>query len=85
VALPLAAPGLLAGTALAVGRALGEFGATLMVAGSIPGETRTLPLALYASFVDGDDAAAVELSVVLVALAVLLVGAAALLERGSAR
>ncbi len=82
VTLPLAAPGLLAGAALAVGRALGEFGATLMVAGSIPGETRTLPLAVYASFVQGDDATALRLSLVLITLAVLLVGAAALLERG---
>jgi len=80
VTLPLAAPGLLAGAALAVGRALGEFGATLMVAGSIPGATRTLPLAVYAAFSAGDDATAFSLSLVLVALAVVLVGAAALLE-----
>ncbi len=47
VTLPLARRGILAGLVLAVARALGEFGATLMVAGNIPGRTQTLPLAIY--------------------------------------
>jgi molybdate transport system permease protein len=47
VTLPLALPGILAGVALSFARALGEFGATLMVAGNIPGRTQTIPLALY--------------------------------------
>jgi molybdate transport system permease protein len=47
VTLPLALPGVLAGVALSFARALGEFGATLMVAGNIPGRTQTIPLALY--------------------------------------
>lgn len=47
VTLPLARRGLLAGLALGATRALGEFGATLMVAGNIPGRTQTLPLAIY--------------------------------------
>ena len=47
VALPLAWPGILAGTILAFARALGEFGATLMLAGSIPGRTQTIPIAIY--------------------------------------
>jgi molybdate transport system permease protein len=47
VTLPLAWPGLVAGTTLAFARALGEFGATVMVAGNIPGETTTVPLAIY--------------------------------------
>jgi len=47
VTLPLARRGILAGLALAAARALGEFGATLMVAGNIPGRTQTLPLAIY--------------------------------------
>jgi molybdate transport system permease protein len=47
VALPLAWPGILAGTILAFARALGEFGATLMLAGSIPGRTETIPIAIY--------------------------------------
>ena len=50
VALPLAAPGLAAGAALAFARALGEFGATIMFAGSLQGRTQTLPLAIYARF-----------------------------------
>jgi molybdate transport system permease protein len=47
VALPLAAPGILAGTILSFARAFGEFGATLMLAGDIPGRTETIPLAIY--------------------------------------
>ncbi len=47
ITLPLSLPGLLAGTTLAFSRALGEFGATLMLAGNIPGRTQTLPMAIY--------------------------------------
>lgn len=47
VLLPLSAPGILAGTTLAFARALGEFGATLMLAGNIPGQTQTIPMAIY--------------------------------------
>jgi molybdate ABC transporter permease protein len=47
VIIPLALPGLLAGVTLAFARALGEFGATLMLAGNIPGQTQTLPMAIY--------------------------------------
>jgi molybdate transport system permease protein len=47
VALPLAWPGVLAGTILSFARALGEFGATLMLAGNIPGKTETIPIAIY--------------------------------------
>jgi molybdate transport system permease protein len=47
VALPLAWPGILAGTILSFARALGEFGATLMLAGDIPGKTETIPIAIY--------------------------------------
>ncbi|MGB5975365.1 MAG: molybdate ABC transporter permease subunit, partial [Nodosilinea sp.] len=47
ITLPLALPGILAGTTLAFARALGEFGATLMVAGNIPGKTQTVPMAIY--------------------------------------
>jgi molybdate transport system permease protein len=47
VALPLSWPGVLAGTILSFARALGEFGATLMVAGNIPGRTATIPIAIY--------------------------------------
>jgi molybdate transport system permease protein len=47
ITLPLAFPALLAGAVLGFARALGEFGATIMIAGSIPGATRTLPVAIY--------------------------------------
>ncbi|MTJ09830.1 molybdate ABC transporter permease subunit [Anabaena sp. UHCC 0204] len=47
ISLPLAFPGILAGTTLAFARALGEFGATLMLAGNIPGQTQTIPMAIY--------------------------------------
>ncbi|WP_052049662.1 molybdate ABC transporter permease subunit [Leptolyngbya sp. KIOST-1] len=47
ILLPLSVPGLLAGLTLAFARALGEFGATLMVAGNIPGRTQTMPMAIY--------------------------------------
>jgi molybdate transport system permease protein len=47
IVLPLALPGIIAGTTLAFARALGEFGATLMIAGNIPGQTQTIPMAIY--------------------------------------
>ncbi len=54
VAVPLAWPGIAAATALSFARSLGEFGATLMVAGSIPGKTQTIPIAIYFSELSGD-------------------------------
>jgi molybdate transport system permease protein len=54
VALPLAWPGVLAGTILSFARALGEFGATLMLAGNIPGKTETIPIAIYFAVEAGD-------------------------------
>jgi molybdate transport system permease protein len=73
VALPLAAPGLVAGAAMSWARALGEFGATLMFAGNLPGRTQTLPLAIYTAL-ESDLRAAQALSIllVLVAFALLL-------------
>jgi molybdate transport system permease protein len=60
ITLPLARPAVLAGSVLAFARALGEFGATIMIAGSIPGATRTLAVAIYSSAETGrDDDAAV--------------------------
>lgn len=74
VALPLAGPGLVSAAALAWARALGEFGATLMFAGSLPGRTQTLPLAIY-SALERDLAQARAISVLLVLVAVgLLLG-----------
>jgi molybdate transport system permease protein len=67
IAIPLARPGLAAGAALAWGRALGEFGATLMFAGSLRGVTQTAPLALYEQFAI-DFPAALALAAVLLAV-----------------
>lgn len=54
VAVPIAWPGIAAGTILAFARALGEFGATLMVAGNIPGKTQTIPVAIYFAVEGGE-------------------------------
>lgn len=54
VVLPLAKKGIVAGTVLSFARAMGEFGATLMVAGNIPGKTNTMPIAIYTSASSGD-------------------------------
>jgi molybdate transport system permease protein len=76
VTLPLARNGILAGLVLAFARALGEFGATLMLAGNIPGKTTTVPLAIYTAVQTGEDAAALLLVVVLSALSCLVIVAA---------
>ena len=55
ITLPLAWRGIAAGTVMAFARATGEFGATLMVAGNIPGRTQTLPIAIYDAVQSGDD------------------------------
>jgi molybdate transport system permease protein len=74
VAIPLARNGLVAGAALAWGRALGEFGATLMFAGSLRGVTQTAPLALYERFAtDFDGAIALAVVLLAVSAAVLVV------------
>jgi molybdate transport system permease protein len=71
VTLPLALPGVLTGLTLAFARALGEFGATIVFAANIPGQTRTLPLALYTELqIPGQDFAAVRLMLLSLALAV---------------
>ncbi len=73
VMIPEAMPGLAAGTALALGRALGEFGATLMFAGSFQGITQTVPLAIYAELgTDFDTALALSAVLVAVSAAILL-------------
>lgn len=68
ITLPLAAPGLLAGILLGFIRALSEFGATIVVAGNIPGRTQTLPLAIFTRLQAGDDDLAVRLTLLSVAL-----------------
>lgn len=74
VTLPQLAPALAAGAVLAWARALGEFGATLTFAGNLPGETQTLPLAVYIALQDDRDAA-VALSLVLLAVSVAVIAA----------
>jgi molybdate transport system permease protein len=69
VTLPLAWRGVLAGTVLAFSRALGEFGATIMIAGNIPGRTQTLALAIFQYNQTGRDERALALAGVTVALA----------------
>jgi len=69
ITLPLARRGVLAGALLAFARALGEFGATIMVAGNIPGRTTTLPVAIYERVQLGDDAGAWTLAGVSLAIA----------------
>ena len=72
ITLPLALPGILTGALLSFARSLGEFGATITFVSNIPGETRTLPLAIYTfTQVPGGDAAALRLSIIAIALSVL--------------
>ena len=74
VSLPLAWRGIVAGTMLALARAMGEFGATLMLAGNLPGRTQTLSLAVYEAVQAGRDNEAAFLVILtsLVCMALLL-------------
>jgi molybdate transport system permease protein len=74
ISFPLAWPGLLAGLVLTFARALGEFGATLMVAGYIPNETETIPLAIYFAVESGDTEAAMlwTVSIIIIGFAAIL-------------
>ena len=69
VSLPAAAPGLLAAALLAFARAVGDFGATLLVAGNIPGRTQTLSISIYDALSAGDDSRALALVAVTTVLA----------------
>ena len=83
VTLPLARRGLLAAIGLGFGRALGEFGATVIVAGNIPGRTQTLALAIFSEIQLGDTGAALRLVAITIAIALLLTwGIERLLRRG---
>jgi molybdate transport system permease protein len=81
VTFPLAAPGIISGAVLSFARALGEFGATLMVAGNIPGRTQTIPLALYSAVEGGRSGEAGLLLGITVALAFVLVAIVGWCER----
>ncbi len=68
IILPLSKGGIMAGTILAFARALGEFGATLMIAGNIPGKTSTLALSIYSAFQTGNDDLAKTLAIILTSI-----------------
>ena len=81
IALPLATRGIAAGLALTFARAMGEFGATLMIAGNLPGKTQTLSVAVYTAVQAGDDPLAFSLTLVISVLCIaLLVIASRLLQ-----
>ena len=75
VLLPLALPGVLSGAVLAFARGLGEFGTTILIAGNIAGETRTLPLAVYSAVAGGDTSSAYFYAAVTVGVALLVIWA----------
>lgn len=82
VTLPLVAPGVLTGVILSFARSLSEFGATITFVSNIPGETRTLPIALYAmTQVPGTDAAALRLCIISVVVAFAALIASEILSR----
>jgi molybdate transport system permease protein len=82
ITLPLSLPGLFAGTVLGFARSLGEFGATITFVSNVPGQTQTLPLAIYAALQRPDgDAIALRLSALSVAVALAALVASELLAR----
>jgi molybdate transport system permease protein len=82
ITLPLSLPGVLAGTVLGFARSLGEFGATITFVSNVPGQTQTLPLAIYAALQRPDgDAIALRLSALSVAVALAALVASELLAR----
>jgi molybdate transport system permease protein len=86
VTLPLALPGIFTGTLLSFARSLGEFGATITFVSNIPGETRTLPLAIFTlTQVPGGDAAALRLSIIAIVLSVIALMLSEWLVRRSQR
>lgn len=86
IALPLAWPGILAGMVMAFAAAMGEFGAVITFAGNIPGETQTLPLAIYAALQQpGGEAVAMRLAVLSFTVAATGLAGAQLLHRWSVR
>jgi len=86
VTLPLALPGVLAGLVLGFARALGEFGATISFVSNVPGETQTLPLAIYSALqVPGGEGQVLRLAAVSIALAFLALLASELVARRTGR
>ena len=73
VTLPLAKRGILAGLVLSFARAIGEFGATLMLAGNIPGKTNTMSISIYSAFQAGNDELAQMLVLILILMSLLVI------------
>ena len=73
IAIPLATPGIIGGLVLSFARAIGEFGATLMLAGNIPGKTQTMPLAIFFAAEGGDFEKAIIWVIIIVALSLILI------------
>jgi len=74
ITLPLAWPGVVAGTVLALARSLGEFGATIMLAGNVAGKTTTIPVAIYTAILTGDDQKALILSLIVLGFSISALG-----------
>ena len=86
ITLPLALPGIITGTLLSFARGLGEFGATVTFVSNIPGETQTLPLAIYTyTQVPGGEGSALRLSIIAVVLSLVALAASEWLTRRSER
>jgi len=85
ITLPLARRGILAGIVLSFTRALGEFGATFMLAGNIPGRTQTMPLAIYEAVISGEDKRAQILAVILTGISVAAIYLTSKLTKGAIR
>lgn len=81
ISLPLAMRGIGAGLALTFARAMGEFGATLMIAGNLPGRTQTLSVAVYSAVQAGDDPLALRLTLLISAVCIVLLVIASRLLR----
>lgn len=75
ITLPLAKKGIIAGCVLSFARAVGEFGATLMVAGNIPGKTSTMPLSIYGAYQAGNNELANLLVIILVVISLITIAA----------
>lgn len=71
IVLPLAWPGIIGGCVMSFARAIGEFGATLMIAGSIPGRTQTIPVAIYIAMQSNDMTRAYVLVIIITAISLL--------------
>jgi molybdate transport system permease protein len=85
ITMPLARRGILAGVVLSFTRALGEFGATFMLAGNIPGKTQTMPLAIYEAVISGEDKRAQMLALILTGVSVAAVYLTSKLSKATIR